>query len=84
MNKIKLFGLVIFWILFSRYTDAQKGSLFAGVLKILPVFILVLPGVIGYVLFKYLTKGKLTGIFDNRLLAGYLFLTMVILYAIFG
>lgn len=32
--------------------DAQKGSLFAGVLKILPVFILVLPGIIGYVLFK--------------------------------
>jgi SSS family solute:Na+ symporter len=32
--------------------DAQRGSLFAGVLKILPVFILVLPGVIGYVLFK--------------------------------
>ncbi|MCK7532630.1 MAG: hypothetical protein MZV63_17160 [Marinilabiliales bacterium] len=31
-----------------------------------------------------LTKGKLTGIFDNRLLAGYLFLAMVILYAIFG
>ena len=32
--------------------DAQKGSLFAGALKILPVFILVLPGVIGYILFK--------------------------------
>lgn len=32
--------------------DAQKGSLFAGVLKILPVFILIFPGVIGYVLFK--------------------------------
>ena len=32
--------------------DAQRGSLFAGVLKILPVFILVLPGVIGYVLFR--------------------------------
>jgi len=32
--------------------DAQFGALFAGVLKILPVFILVLPGVIGYVLFK--------------------------------
>jgi len=32
--------------------DAQKGPLFAGVLKILPVFILILPGVIGYVLFK--------------------------------
>ncbi|HVT86004.1 MAG TPA: sodium:solute symporter [Chitinophagaceae bacterium] len=32
--------------------DSQKGSLFAGVLKILPVFILILPGVIGYVLYK--------------------------------
>lgn len=32
--------------------DAQKGSLFAGALKILPVFILILPGVIGYVLYK--------------------------------
>jgi len=32
--------------------DAQAGPLFAGLLKILPVFILVVPGVIGYVLFK--------------------------------
>ena len=32
--------------------DAQKGPVFAGFLKILPVFIMVLPGVIGYVLFK--------------------------------
>ncbi len=32
--------------------DAQLGSLFAGFLKILPVFILVFPGVIAYVLFK--------------------------------
>ena len=32
--------------------DAQLGPLFAGLLKILPVFILVLPGVIAYVLFK--------------------------------
>ena len=32
--------------------DAQLGSVFAGFLKILPVFILVLPGVIAYVLFK--------------------------------
>jgi SSS family solute:Na+ symporter len=32
--------------------DAQKGPIFAGLLKILPVFILVLPGVIGYILFK--------------------------------
>jgi len=32
--------------------DSQKGALFAGFLKILPVFILILPGVIGYVLYK--------------------------------
>ena len=33
-------------------SDAQLGPIFAGFLKILPVFILVLPGVIAYVLFK--------------------------------
>jgi solute:Na+ symporter, SSS family len=32
--------------------DAQHGALFAGLLKILPVFLMVLPGVIGYVLFR--------------------------------
>jgi SSS family solute:Na+ symporter len=32
--------------------DAEKGPLFAGVLKILPVFILILPGVLGYILFR--------------------------------
>ena len=32
--------------------DAQIGPIFAGFLKILPVFLMVLPGVIGYVLFK--------------------------------
>jgi solute:Na+ symporter, SSS family len=32
--------------------DAQNGALFAGALKILPVFLMVLPGVVGYVLFK--------------------------------
>ncbi len=32
--------------------DAQFGPIFAGFLKILPVFILVFPGVIAYVLFK--------------------------------
>jgi len=32
--------------------DAQIGPIFAGFLKILPVFIMVLPGVFGYVLFK--------------------------------
>lgn len=32
--------------------DAQVGPLFAAVLKLLPVFMLVLPGVIGYVLFR--------------------------------
>lgn len=32
--------------------NAQNGALFAGLLKILPVFFMVLPGVLGYVLFK--------------------------------
>ena len=32
--------------------DAQLGPLFAGFLKILPVFIMVFPGVLGYVLFR--------------------------------
>ncbi len=32
--------------------DAKIGPLFAAFIKILPVFILVLPGVLGYVLFK--------------------------------
>ena len=33
-------------------SDAQTGPLFAGLLKILPVFIMVFPGVMAYVLFK--------------------------------
>ena len=32
--------------------DAQNGALFAGFLKIIPVFLMVLPGVIGYVLWQ--------------------------------
>jgi SSS family solute:Na+ symporter len=32
--------------------DAQLGPLFAGGLKILPVFIMVFPGVLGYILFR--------------------------------
>jgi solute:Na+ symporter, SSS family len=32
--------------------DAQNGALFAGFLKILPVFLMVLPGVVGYVLWQ--------------------------------
>jgi SSS family solute:Na+ symporter len=32
--------------------DAQLGALFAGLLKILPVFIMVLPGVVAWVLFR--------------------------------
>ncbi len=32
--------------------DAQRGPIFAGFIKILPVFIMVLPGVFAYVLFK--------------------------------
>jgi SSS family solute:Na+ symporter len=34
--------------------DAQLGPLFAGFLKILPVFLLVLPGVIAFVLFHHI------------------------------
>jgi SSS family solute:Na+ symporter len=32
--------------------DAQHGALFAGLLKVLPPFFMVLPGVLAYVLFK--------------------------------
>jgi SSS family solute:Na+ symporter len=32
--------------------DGRDGAIFAGYLKILPVFLMVFPGVIGYVLFK--------------------------------
>ena len=32
--------------------DGRVGAIFAGFLKILPVFLMVLPGVIGYVLFQ--------------------------------
>jgi SSS family solute:Na+ symporter len=32
--------------------DAQNGALFAGFIKILPMFIMVVPGVLAYVLFK--------------------------------
>ena len=32
--------------------DAQYGAIFAGFLKILPVFLMVLPGVLGYLLFQ--------------------------------
>ena len=32
--------------------EAQRGALFAGLLKITPVFIMVLPGVFGYVLYR--------------------------------
>ncbi|MBK8979000.1 MAG: sodium/solute symporter [Planctomycetes bacterium] len=32
--------------------QAQRGALFAGALKILPVFLMVLPGVFGYALFR--------------------------------
>lgn len=32
--------------------DAQLGPLFAGFLKILPMFVLILPGIIAYVLFR--------------------------------
>jgi solute:Na+ symporter, SSS family len=43
--------------------DAQLGPLFAGFLKILPVFLLVLPGVIAYVLFH-----NMIGVASNQTL----------------
>ena len=42
---------------------AQNGALFAGFLKILPVFLMVLPGVIGYVLWQ-------KGAFQLNMVAG--------------
>ncbi|HEY6906449.1 MAG TPA: sodium/solute symporter, partial [Ignavibacteriaceae bacterium] len=38
-------------------SNAQSGAIFAGFLKILPVFILILPGVIAY----YLSNGSVSG-----------------------
>ena len=35
-----------------KQQDAQLGALFAGFLKILPVFLMVLPGVMAYALFR--------------------------------
>jgi len=35
-----------------RMTDAQNGPIFAGFLKILPVFIIVIPGILAYALFR--------------------------------
>ncbi|HKB85132.1 MAG TPA: hypothetical protein VKD08_03100, partial [Ignavibacteriaceae bacterium] len=38
-------------------SNAQSGTIFAGFLKILPVFILILPGIIAF----YLSKGTISG-----------------------
>ncbi len=35
-----------------RLSDGQNGALFAGFLKLTPVFLMVIPGVIGYVLWQ--------------------------------
>lgn len=43
-------------------SEARKGSLFAGFLKLLPVFIFLLPGIIAYALMK---KGLLVYSLDN-------------------
>lgn len=43
-------------------SEARKGSLFAGFLKLLPVFIFLIPGVIAYALMK---KGLLVYSLDN-------------------
>ena len=51
--------------------NAQVGAVFAGVLKILPLFFMVFPGVIAYVLFKSQIGGDndmaLTVMIDNLL-----------------
>jgi len=39
------------------HRDSQNGALFAGFLKVLPVFLMVFPGVIGYLMFK---NGQIT------------------------
>jgi uncharacterized sodium:solute symporter family permease YidK len=40
--------------------QAQRGALFAGLLKILPVFFMVLPGMVGYLLFRDHIGGQAT------------------------
>ena len=39
-------------------TDARRGTIFAGYLKILPVFIFVLPGIIAYALYADVRGGQ--------------------------
>lgn len=43
--------------------DAQNGAIFAGFLKITPVFVMVLPGLVGYALWRggALTLGRVPG-----------------------
>lgn len=48
--------------------DAQRATLFAGFLKILPVFILVVPGVAGSILFPQVPPDKLYATMVHRLL----------------
>jgi SSS family solute:Na+ symporter len=48
--------------------DAQRATLFAGFLKILPVFILVLPGIAGSVLFPDVPPDKLYATMVHQLL----------------
>ncbi|MFC1746055.1 sodium:solute symporter [Candidatus Riflebacteria bacterium] len=48
--------------------DAQKATIFAGFLKILPVFILVLPGLAGRLLFPNVAPDQLYATMVNQLL----------------
>jgi len=49
-------------------TDARRATLFAGYLKILPVFILVLPGLAGAILYPNISPNQMYATMVNNLL----------------
>ena len=49
-------------------SEAHRGTLFAGALKLLPIFILVLPGIAGGMLFKDVVPNKIYATMVNELL----------------
>lgn len=48
--------------------DARRATIFAGFLKILPVFILVLPGIAGHILYPNTPADKMYAMMVNQLL----------------
>lgn len=49
-------------------SEAHRGTLFAGALKLLPIFILVLPGIAGGILFRDVVPNKIYATMVNELL----------------